>query len=107
MDMAPDEVHRSMAISMAIEQCTPGVETIGRQQRPRATIDALGDGCQGSARSHWPLKDQLEYVLLVCCGFGWWFGACFVLGFVFLWRKKNKKNTLVNCSRHNTNLHPP
>ena len=28
--MVTDELHRSMAISMAIEQCTPGTETIGR-----------------------------------------------------------------------------
>ena len=30
MNMVPDEVHRSMAISMVIEQCTPGIKTIGR-----------------------------------------------------------------------------
>ena len=28
MDMAPDKVHRSMVILMAIEQFTPGTETI-------------------------------------------------------------------------------
>ena len=30
MDMVQDEVHRAMAIFMAIEQCTPGAETIGQ-----------------------------------------------------------------------------
>ena len=39
--MVPDEVHHSMAISMAIERCTPGTETIDRQPRPRATIQLI------------------------------------------------------------------
>jgi hypothetical protein len=30
MDMLPDKVHRSMAISMVIEQFTPGTKTIDR-----------------------------------------------------------------------------
>jgi hypothetical protein len=30
MNMVPDEVHRSMAISMALEQCTPGTKIISR-----------------------------------------------------------------------------
>ena len=72
-----------MAILMAIEQCTPGAETIGRKPRSRAFIDALGAGYRGSTRSLRPLKGQLKYfyVFFLRCG-GWFYVMVVVVVFV-------------------------